>query len=174
MTETHRKKHAAKARKTHRENTRLHARASLDVVRDERGRWLKGVSPNPGGRPPEDRELRELARGHGSAAIAKLVQLMHTAEDERVQLGAAEALLTRGFGRPAEAASGPLVAINVGPGSTAPITNAVEAARVYAEVMAGRVDVAGIEFARALPVPASEGCTIEGSAIEAKEWHEAR
>ena len=108
--------------------------------------------------------MRELARSHGPEAVAKLVQLMRAAEDERVQLGAAEALLTRGFGRPAEGASGPLVAINVGPGSGAPITNAVEAARVYAEVMAGRVDIAAIEFAPA--AQGTPGRTLEGSATE--------
>ena len=155
---------ARKGRKAHRQNTRPQARAQLDVARDDRGRWLKGNSPNPGGRTTEDRELRDLARGHGPEAISKLVQLMRDAEDERVQLGAAEALLTRGFGRPAEAASGPLVAINVGLGAGAQITDAREAAQVYADVMAGRVDIAAIEFAPA--AQGTPGRTLEGSATE--------
>lgn len=76
--------------------------------------FVRGVSPNPGGRPRVVAEIRELARQYGAEAIGRLVTLMRTAEDERVRLAAAEALLTRGYGRPEAAISGPLVNVNVG------------------------------------------------------------
>ncbi len=47
-------------------------------------------------------EIRELARRHGAAAIARLVALMRS-ENENVAVRAAEALLDRGYGRPIQA-----------------------------------------------------------------------
>jgi len=76
--------------------------------------FARGVSGNPGGRPKVVHEVRTLARAYAAEAIGRLVQLMRTAEDERVRLAAAEALLTRGFGRPEPAIVGPLVNVNVG------------------------------------------------------------
>lgn len=149
-------------RKRHPHNTSdlAHARAA----RDDKGRFLKGVSGNPGGRPVEEREMKVLARSHTVEAIEKLVQLMRDAEDQRVQFLAAEALLDRGHGRAAPAvASGPLVKIMMG-GAGAQITDAREAAQVYADVMAGRVDIAAIEFAPA--AQGTPGRTLEGSATE--------
>ena len=78
--------------------------------------FRKGVSGNPGGRPRSDPQVRELARQYGAEAIAKLVSLMR-GKDSRIALAAAEALLDRGFGKPAQAVTGlpgPLVALNFG------------------------------------------------------------
>lgn len=66
------------------------------------GRFKPGVSGNPGGRPKREGEVRELARAHTEAAIAKLAELM-TNRDPRVALRAAEALLDRAWGRPGQA-----------------------------------------------------------------------
>lgn len=84
-----------------------------DSGRSTGGRFVAGRSGNPGGRPKVVAEVRTLARQYGAEAIGRLVQLMRTAEDERVRLAAAEALLTRGYGRPEAAISGPLVSINM-------------------------------------------------------------
>lgn len=43
-----------------------------------------------------------MARAHTSDAIAKLRSLMDDAADERTQCAAAQALLDRGWGRPAQ------------------------------------------------------------------------
>jgi hypothetical protein len=62
----------------------------------------KGVSGNPGGRPKADLEkVRKAARAAGVEAIEKLISLMRTGSDKVAYL-AAEAILARGFGRPAQ------------------------------------------------------------------------
>ncbi len=61
----------------------------------------KGKSGNPGGRPREVAEVRELAKKHGSAAIQRLVTLM-SSDNERTAVAACEAILNRGYGRPAQ------------------------------------------------------------------------
>ena len=62
--------------------------------------FAKGQSGNPGGRPKENAEVKRLAREQGVAAIAKLAALMNS-EDERIVVAACQALLDRGFGKPA-------------------------------------------------------------------------
>ena len=61
----------------------------------------KGKSGNPGGRPKEVAEVRELAKKHGPAAIQRLVTLM-SSDNERTAVAACEAILNRGYGRPAQ------------------------------------------------------------------------
>lgn len=64
-----------------------------------------GQSGNPGGRPKESAEVKALARQHGPAAIAKLVELLN-GDDKRLSKDAAIALLDRGYGKPAQAITG--------------------------------------------------------------------
>lgn len=64
-----------------------------------------GKSGNPGGRPKENAEVKELARKQGKTAIAKLVELLSCGES-RTELAAAQALLDRGFGKPAQSIIG--------------------------------------------------------------------
>jgi hypothetical protein len=64
--------------------------------------WQQGcASPNPGGRPKALHDVQELARQHTEAAIDTLAKIM---SDEKAphsaRLSAAEALLSRGWGRP--------------------------------------------------------------------------
>ena len=63
--------------------------------------FKKGQSGNPGGRPKEVAEVRELAKNYGSVAIERLVALM-ASENERTAVAACEAILNRGYGRPAQ------------------------------------------------------------------------
>lgn len=74
--------------------------------RDERGRFHPGRSGNPGGRPKAIADLRDMAREYSQAAIETLASALH-AEDERVRVAAAVALLDRAWGKPAQAVAGP-------------------------------------------------------------------
>lgn len=65
--------------------------------------FVKGESGNKSGRPKVDKEVQELARKNSKAAIQKLVDLMKTAEDERVQMAAADKILDRAWGKPVQA-----------------------------------------------------------------------
>lgn len=69
--------------------------------RNSRGHWLPGISANPGGRNADSYILQEAARQHGPKAIETLAALMvDKKQSGTVRMGAACALLDRGFGRP--------------------------------------------------------------------------
>lgn len=61
-----------------------------------------GQSGNPSGRPKQNAEVKRLAREHSVAAIQRIVALA-ASEDERIALAAAQALLDRAYGKPAQA-----------------------------------------------------------------------
>jgi HEAT repeat protein len=64
-----------------------------------------GQSGNPSGRPKETGEVRVLARRHTIAAMTALVNALDD-ENVRARVAAAEAILDRGWGKPAQAISG--------------------------------------------------------------------
>ena len=67
------------------------------------GGFQPGRSGNPGGRPKEDPDIKQLARSWSREALETLYQLMRNADKDSVRLAAAEAILDRGWGRPAQA-----------------------------------------------------------------------
>lgn len=64
-----------------------------------------GQSGNPGGRPKETAEIKAAARLHGKKAIEKLAALLDS-PDDRTVIAASQALLDRGYGKPAQAITG--------------------------------------------------------------------
>jgi len=64
-------------------------------------RFEKGRSGNPGGRPKGDGEIRELARQHTVLALRTLSEIADHGENESARVAAANALLDRGWGKPA-------------------------------------------------------------------------
>lgn len=69
-------------------------------LRDDLGRFNKGMSGNPGGRPRDESKLRSRARELTDDALAVLKRALASA-DERIALSAATAILDRGWGKPA-------------------------------------------------------------------------
>ena len=64
--------------------------------------FQKGKSGNPSGRPKADMELRALARSYTAAAVKTLATVMRTAKSPQARAFAAEKLLERGWGKPAQ------------------------------------------------------------------------
>lgn len=61
-----------------------------------------GQSGNPSGRPKENAEVKALAREHSPEAMQTLITLMQTGEP-KIALQAANAVLDRAYGKPAQA-----------------------------------------------------------------------
>jgi Family of unknown function (DUF5681) len=74
-------------------------------------RFEKGQSGNPGGRPKAYGEIRELARQHTELALRTLAEIAERGENESARVSAANAILDRGWGKPAV----PVVAAEVPP-----------------------------------------------------------
>lgn len=72
------------------------------ITRGARGRWLPGRSGNPGGRPATPREVIDFIGGHTLEAAERLVAIMRGKDPQQARL-AAEALLDRRLGKPAQA-----------------------------------------------------------------------
>lgn len=81
----------------------------MTVERDEDGKWLPGVSANPGGRSKSIATVIELARAHTADAIRTLSEIMLDKKaPESSRVAAANALIDRGYGRPLQSFVGEL------------------------------------------------------------------
>src|SRR5689334_14270107 len=64
-------------------------------------RFERGQSGNPGGRPKGYGEIRDLARQHTDLALRTLTEIAANGENESARVAAANAILDRGWGKPA-------------------------------------------------------------------------
>jgi hypothetical protein len=67
------------------------------------GKFKKGQSGNPSGRPKDD--VKELARAHGPSAIERLVHWLHS-DNAKASVSASTILLERGYGKVPQALIG--------------------------------------------------------------------
>ena len=72
------------------------------IVRDSKGKFVKGVAGNKGGRPKVVAEIRQLAQESGLEAFNRVVELTRSKE-ERVALAACQEILNRAYGKPEQA-----------------------------------------------------------------------
>jgi hypothetical protein len=63
------------------------------------GRFSKGRSGNPGGRPKLEGDVRTLAQKHSRAVLERLIELTKS-DNERVAVVACQAVLDRALGKP--------------------------------------------------------------------------
>src|SRR3990167_3906145 len=69
--------------------------------------WVKGVSANPGGRKKQDVTILELCRKHSADAVKVMIEIMNNKDaPPTARLGAAQAIIDRGYGKPAQAVTG--------------------------------------------------------------------
>jgi hypothetical protein len=73
--------------------------------RDVNGRFLPGNLGNPKGRPKENNEIKELAKQNCVEAFGVIVDIMRNALDVRLKFLAAQEVLNRAIGKPAQALS---------------------------------------------------------------------
>jgi hypothetical protein len=152
--------------------TRKKKVAGVPVARDATGRFLS--SGNPNGRPTASLEVREMARKHGPEAIARLVYWMRSG-DSQSSIAAAKILLDRGYGKSMQLLGSPNGAplVNINMGNGAPISNAADAARVYAEIIGNpSMDLSALKFEA--PAPSTVVAEVPRNAAALPERVDAR
>ena len=71
-------------------------------ARNSKGQFVKGSTPNPGGRPKTVAAIRDLAQMRAPEAFERVLELTKST-DERVALAACQEVLNRAYGKPMQA-----------------------------------------------------------------------
>jgi len=72
--------------------------------RDKSGKFKKGQTGNPGGRPAMPEEFKELAKKHSLSALQVAIDIMLQSDNKPSdRLKAVEIVIDRAYGKPAQA-----------------------------------------------------------------------
>ena len=70
----------------------------ITIERDDKGRFVKGQSGNPAGRPKMPEEIRNAIRAACPEAVQRLIEFMHH-ENPKIAMAAITEILDRGYGK---------------------------------------------------------------------------
>ena len=77
--------------------------AEIPQNRTQSGKFAKGVSGNPGGRPAQPQEFRQLLEKHSTTALEKVIEILQDPKSQhKDRIKAAEIILDRMYGRPVQ------------------------------------------------------------------------
>ena len=100
------------------------------MQRDDKGRYLSGVSGNPNGRPKIVGELKELAAQHTPQAIQTLADIMNDKEaPPAARVAASTALLDRVYGKPQQNVEARIESLDMGKAAAAVLMDLSRRAR---------------------------------------------
>ncbi len=128
--------------------------AAAPVPRAANGKFLKGVSGNPSGRPAKAHEVRDLANEYSREAILKTVHIMRTSKDHSTVLAAARTILDRAVGKPMQpiSSAGGAGLVNITMNNGGAIITAEDASAAYAAICGDlNADISGLTFAAPTP-----------------------
>jgi hypothetical protein len=74
-----------------------------DKPKGKHGGWRPGGGRPKGSRPKVTAEIRDLAQVYTADALKTLASIMQRGESEAARVAAANSLLDRGYGKPAQA-----------------------------------------------------------------------
>lgn len=72
-------------------------------MRDESGKFVKGVSGNPSGRAKVPDNVRDMLKAASPEAAQKLIDTMRTCKDPKVAVDCAKTILDRVYGKATQA-----------------------------------------------------------------------
>lgn len=100
-------------------------------MRDDKGRYLAGVSGNPTGRPKVIGELKELASVHTPQAIQTLADVMNDKQaPHAARVAASTALLDRVYGRPSQNVEARIESVDMGKSAAAVLMDLANRAKL--------------------------------------------
>jgi hypothetical protein len=77
--------------------------ATIEPARDERGRFMKGITGNPGGRPAIQEEIKDMLKNATAPAVELLTETMRDdTAPISLRIKCAETILDRVYGKAAQ------------------------------------------------------------------------
>lgn len=124
-------------------------------MRDDKGRYLLGVSGNPTGRPKVVGELKELAAVHSPQAIQTLADIMNDKDaPHSARVAASTALLDRVYGRPSQNVEARIETVDMGKAAAEALMSLANKAKAKKAEEAARSGLIEVDFRDVTPAAA--------------------